>query len=534
MALCAERPETEFGSPVSPSPDALNNAGRMAAPPGVPSPEEAVRGVLRDMVDYLPVKLLPGMTGLIVILVLIRFLGPVSYGQYSLVVTTALLLGQIGGGWLGQAVLYAYPAYGPDRRGAFQRDAFKLQALLLSGAGVLSLGVFFLVVRRPTLIILGLGVLTLQLFHSLFLSFLQSTRQVAEQARSVAFQCVSHLLFVLILILWARGGEAFALAALLLGYGTGVAYLLFRGERNGLHPVSLWHRSDPALLRQLLAYGAPMCLWFFASQFFTVGDRLLLKFLRSTADVGHYASFRDLSVGLAGFATMPLLLASHPIIMGLWKGGRERKDVEEIIEQNLVFLILVFLPILWLVDLCGPAFLHLLFGRSYRLPTGVMVLVFLSVLLSAIMMYAHKGLEVTGQTKVMAGIATTVALLSVVGNLLLTRRFGIFGAATIVVVCQFVYIIWVRLKTSAILAFRVRGRFLLRLAVWTAAVEGLGRGAGFFFPDADQDPIRQAVRLAVVLSATGLLFSLSRDGAVLRRVALDVSLQLRGTRPKVR
>jgi len=81
---------------------------------------------------------------------------------------------------------------------------------------------------------------------------------------------------------------------------------------------------DIVVCKKLIFYGLPICLWFFATQFFLVGDRILFKYFDIIDKVGNYASFRDLSVGLSGFITMPLLLATHPLIMQLWKKNDSR------------------------------------------------------------------------------------------------------------------------------------------------------------------------------------------------------------------
>src|SRR5512137_123560 len=65
----------------------------------------------RDILGYYPVKLIPAVTGLFTILILTRNLVPDEYGTYAVVMATVLLISQIFGTWLSNAVLYVYPDY---------------------------------------------------------------------------------------------------------------------------------------------------------------------------------------------------------------------------------------------------------------------------------------------------------------------------------------------------------------------------------------------------------------------------------------
>ena len=81
-----------------------------------------------DILHYLPVKLVPAITWFAAILILtMHNMTPVEYGTYSVVMAMVLLMSQIFGTWLSNAVLYVYPDY-QNRNGCeFQLLAFRLQ-----------------------------------------------------------------------------------------------------------------------------------------------------------------------------------------------------------------------------------------------------------------------------------------------------------------------------------------------------------------------------------------------------------------------
>ncbi len=397
----------------------------------------------KDLLKYFPVKLFPAVSGLVSIIILTRVLLPEQYGIYSIVVTTGLLVVQLTGSWLPNAILFVYPDYRLSHAGEFERKTMQIQALTCLPAAVIGCIALLLFTQRPLLAFFGTAILVVTMFQNAILGFLQSNREVGAQAVAVAIQSVLQLVILFAGIMLWDGKEGTALLAVLAGLCGSFLYLLAKrgnfwssGGRPGI--------PTKVLFRRLFDYGLPMCIWYFAMQFTMFGDRILLKYFRSAADVGPYASFRDLSVGCAGFLTMPLLLASHPIIMAMWKEGQDKFEIENLISRNIALLTLLFVPLLVMVDLCGQEFVRILFGAKYLVNKYVMLLVMLSVFISAVAMYIQKGLEVTGKTIVIAKIALFISLLSLVLNLFAIRLGGVFGAALIVVLSQlaYVFIVW--------------------------------------------------------------------------------------------
>jgi O-antigen/teichoic acid export membrane protein len=196
---------------------------------------------------------------------------------------------------------------------------------------------------------------------------------------------------------------------------------------------------DFSIGKRILFYGLPVCVWFFASQFYAIGDRILFKYFNIDDLVGNYASFRDLSVGLSGFITMPLLMASHPIIVQMWKKDVSRDEIGKVLSRNVKLLITLFTPVFIGVFLVGDWVLTQVVGEKYLLDNNLMFLVVMTVFFSAVSMYLHKGLEVTGRTILMAKIALSVAALSLLLNLFLIPIYGVIAACIVSLASQIVY-----------------------------------------------------------------------------------------------
>ena len=425
----------------------------------------------KDVLSYLPVKVLPAVTGLISIIILTRKLAPSEYGTYSVVMTITLLLSQLAGTWLSNAVLYVYPDYVANQKIAFQMQVLKIQALAAVPAALIAYVAILAITHVQSLALIGPLMLVLLMFQFLMQTFLQSTREVLSQAVSVGAQSATQLVILCSLVFLAHGKETAALIAVASGYAAAITILLIQSKAFRSN-MPLNHEIDAgSLFKQLFGYGMPMCIWFFATQFYTVGDRLLLKAFNVTESLGQYASFRDLATGCAGFITMPLLMASHPIIMKMWKEGRDRTEIESLMSRNMSLLTLIFAPILVLINVSGEKIIAPILGQKYFLDSRVMLMVCSAIYLGCLTMYIQKGLEVAGRTLPMAKLALIVVVFSLAANAIMIRWLGVFGSASVVVLSNVLYIALVRLYTVDTLHPRINYKFILELLVWVVSAK---------------------------------------------------------------
>lgn len=465
----------------------------------------------KDIFGYLPVKILPAISGLAIILLLTRKLAPVQYGEYSLVITTVLLMAQLSGTWLSNAVLYIFPDYPARHYGAFQIQTLKLQAIAAIPASILVYFLLVFITSRPTLAVLGAILLPLQLFQFLMMTFMQSQRRVTAQAVSIGAQSLVQVLILCVLLFGAEGKEISAILAIALGYVISILILVGQNKLYQYRRLNAHDLQAKELFRQLAGYGIPMCLWFFATQCFMIGDRVILKLLGVTAQLGQYASFRDLGTGCAGLLTMPLLMASHPIIMAMWKNGCDREPIEDLVKRNIVVLTFLFIPLLVFVDLCGSELFVKLLPEKYLLPKETMLLVLGSIFLGCLNIYLQKGLEVTGQTLLMAKIALVTVAFSLVGNFILIPRLAIFGAALVGFLSQLFYMIAIRKYTAHILSPDLPLNLLPKLGCWVLGIEIVCR----LIPSLPGIPeafiSSPYFRFAVILISTGGLYAVNEE-----------------------
>jgi O-antigen/teichoic acid export membrane protein len=395
----------------------------------------------KDVLKYFPVKILPAISGLLTVYLLTRTISTSLYSNYAFITATILLFGQLVSGWINSSIIYFYTDYDNlNELDSLKINLIVLQLVLfLIGAIGFAFTSYF-GLRDFIMVIFGLLLLLSQIVLNLLYSFLQVERKILQQIRTTFLQSLIQITGIVFCYYFHKENLYFVIGVIFLSYFIASNYVMYTDKIYSL----FFNRKvisylNFRLAKKVLVYGLPICVWFFASQLYVIGDRILFQYFNVKNLVANYVSFRDLSVGLSGFITMPLLLASHPIIMQMSKNNVSKEQIEIILSRNIKLLITLFTSVFTGIFLIGDNTLIFIVGEKYLLDNNMMFLVLLTILFGAISMYLHKGLEVTGKTILMAKIALTVALLSFSFNFLLLPLYGVKAACVIALAAQLVY-----------------------------------------------------------------------------------------------
>lgn len=424
----------------------------------------------RDVLKYLPVKILPAFAGVFTIFLLTRTLSTSLYADYVFLIATILLFGQLVAGWVNSSVLYFYPDYVNNNSVAVLKiNVILLQLILFLLGSVAYIITSYLGLKNFEIVIIGLLLMLSQTFLSLLYSILQAERRIFIQIRSTIIQSLIQIIGIGVCYFFYKEKLDVVFLVLFLSYFFAVNYVMYC---EGLFSLVFNKRQlsslDFGISKDILLYGLPICIWFFATQFYSIGDRILFNYLKIDYLVSNYASFRDLSVGLSGFITMPLLMASHPLIIQMWKTSENLYKIEEIIANNIKLLITLFTPIFMGVFLLGDWLLIQVVGEKYLLDTNLMFLVLTSIFFGTLSMYLHKGLEVTGRTILMAKIAALVAVLSLLLNFILIPVFGVFGACLVALLSQLMYCSIIYFHSKKVIKIKISILFITKNIMFIA------------------------------------------------------------------
>ncbi len=423
-----------------------------------------VNNLNKDVLKYLVVKILPAISGLLTIYLLTRTLSNSLYSNYVFVSATILLFGQLISGWINSSVIYFYPDYDAKNNLDVLKINIIFLQLILYFVGAIGFSIMCYFGLKDFLIIgLGLFLMLSQTFINLLYSFLQAERRVLIQIRSTFVQSVVQVIGVTGCYFYCKENLYAIFAVLFLSYFLASNYVMYSDK---IYELLLNKRVfavfDFKIAKKVLTYGIPVCIWFFASQFFAIGDRILFKYFNITNLVANYASFRDLSVGLSGFITMPLLMASHPIIIQMAKTAVDKKEIENIIIQNIKLLTTLFTSIFMGIFFIGEYVLVYIVSKKYLLETNLMFLVVFSIFLGTISMYLHKGLEVDGKTELMAKVALVVAGLSLILNVWLIPIWGVQAACLVSILAQVLYNVFVYYYSVNVYRIKISPMFIVK------------------------------------------------------------------------
>lgn len=382
--------------------------------------------LIRHSLLYFLVRAGTGVLAIATLAAFTRLLSPQEYGVYALGMAIATMVSAILFQWLSVAVSRFYPMHRdqPDiilsstARGFWAATA--IAALLFLGAlpfheilGVepALFGILFL-----TTVALGRHTLALQLANA--------------QGSPMRFGLLSWvrsggtLLIGFVLIHFGGGGPGALLGFLA---GTLLAVIVFNPEpRLRMKPGGMDTQTSLAMFR----YGFPLTLNFLAIVIVDVADRFMIGGLLGTAHVAPYAVAYDLVQQSIGPLMNILFLAAFPMIVHAMEA--EGDEAARIRLRALGSgLVCIGLPATVGMGVLSSEISEVVFGSGYSQDAARII----PWLAAAILVGAFKSyfLDVAFQlrhaTKHQGYIATLMAVVNVLLNLLLLPRYGVIGAA---------------------------------------------------------------------------------------------------------
>jgi len=423
--------------------------------------------LLKDSLLYIPAKVLPAITTIFFISFLFRNLASSDYVAYSVIITTGLIAMQLSSGWIANSILYYFPQ--KQDKSVFLSDAMAVMAC----AGVVGTTLATLVIALHH----AMGVLACfmvlligQILFYTLASVFQSSRQIAVQLMATLIQCGTQVGLIVIFFLIGKINLASAIFSFGAGFLLAALYYCFKlGQAYALNTATLatsLRNLRSANVAEIVRYGLPLTGWLCATLLLNSVDRFFLKGSGLEVAAASYISAKDLLIGASGLITMPLLMASHPLIFKLML-DQKKEQAEKIVQNNIKILTLMFTVYFTALQFSGAFFLKLFFGAKYAIDMHVLLIVLLGVFFSCVSMYTQKGLEVARRTALMASLAAIAAIGALISSWLLIPHFGLLGAALAFSSSSFCYLVLVTVAaTPSLKVWLHPADLLLPAAVW--------------------------------------------------------------------
>ena len=392
--------------------------------------------LLRDALYYSISKIIPGLTGLISIIIFFRLIGAEEYGKYSIIFSFTNLIATFSFGWLNQSILRYRLTY---------NSSVKILSPILMGFifGIISVTLFVITtsIFEFPIIFSNKSVIFLAISIGIF-NIVKSTFQSEELPNKVilitSFQSILMIICSIILIkLYNNDAKS-----LILGISFG--YLIPILPYTKLFTSNVITKKNIKRIKPFFNYGAPLSLWLGISLSLNFLDRYFIEYYFGSSLMGSYAGFSEFIIRIFSIVIFPITLAVHPILMNKWNKNKNIHDsLMKLIQASLIQII-IFIIMLIPLSFFKDSFFYLIQTMIPELDNSmnkIMIHIFIGGFLWQIALVLHKPLEIEEQTLIMVVCIILSLLINLIGNIYFLPKFGIVATGYIMIVSALTYII---------------------------------------------------------------------------------------------
>jgi O-antigen/teichoic acid export membrane protein len=384
----------------------------------------------RDVMAYLPSKLLPALTGFLSAPILTHLFSPAEYGSYALAVGLADLLFAAALSGIASVPVRFLPDFEVrNETSSFASSLLSLAFLLVLGVAMLAVGASFLFGSALSqlsqqLMLLSVLVFCVQAFFMLFQQMLRA------QARTVPYTITelwgnygSLGLGLLLVVVWKMGvpGMLWGMVAC---YALSFPWLL--RWTLGKAKLSLGNYR-PQAAREIWSYAWPLAMGNMAMWALRLSDRYVIGAYRTADDVGLYSVAYNLSGKSIDMLVALFLMTMGPIIMSTWAREGHDRTAKSLNWMTRAYLLTTIPAVVGLTVLAKP-FVSLLTSPEYLEGYKIVGFVSLASMLYGFAQLFGVGILLRKQTGRIAINQVIAGGLNFVLNLFLVPRFGFVAA----------------------------------------------------------------------------------------------------------
>lgn len=391
--------------------------------------------------------------GLVSFPIFTRILSREEYGVMALVAVTLTLVDAAASLGLRHGSQRYYVDYHEEGR---ERQFFSTMFMGSAGGGIAG-GVFMVC---GVLFLVATG----KVEHSLFLPLALASMLIPIRILANGIGCIfrvqerprDYILFAVFTRYLGTGCAIFLVLATVLRL-SGLYAGLFVGEALALAGVCWWMVStNPfsvrdfsfASLKEMAVYGYPLIISGFSATILSLGDRYLIGFFLSSADVARYSVPYNLCLYLSEGLVTGFQFAFLPLIMNEWKrGGAE--VVRDRVEQVIKLYSWVAILLVALLTALGRDILVFLASAKYGDAGMLLPYIALGVMLNGVFTPCVIGLVLCRQTGKIALYSAMAAALNFLLNTAAIPLYGVTGAAVATLV-SYLFLVFFGAARSAV------------------------------------------------------------------------------------
>ncbi|MCX6305123.1 MAG: hypothetical protein NT040_09150 [Bacteroidetes bacterium] len=393
----------------------------------------------REIIKYLAGRFIPAIVNVAVIVLAIRFLGPVEYGRYSLLIYTVVLVITLSFHWV-QVSILRFLSGMPRETNVVMSRFFDLTifSALFSTLVVVLIGIIYFHLSLFELILVALFAFLnhFYLFHQAILHAYHKSVRTAILEGSDQVLIMIAVLIGLFFFHWKSSMLLFS--SLVIGL-VGVLVLRSLIRVKGLLTVDLRHLYwDSRFSAKVAEFGYGIALWLFLSHLLMAMDRFIIMEYLGYRQAGMYSALKDLLFKAITFASFPIYISYQAKILDHWN-SRHREDAWVAIKEALSFELLIFI----IVFILFMVMKQMLFEDVLKIPEIDVWLIYLPLLLSAFIwqvgLLFQRFLELFYRSAyLLIAIGVCVAL-NILLNLLLVPKYGLTASSLVLLFTSLLY-----------------------------------------------------------------------------------------------
>lgn len=415
-----------------------------------------------DILSYLPAKIIPILISFLWSYIFTRIFSPEEYGLYGLVLSVTLTAISVLTEWIGQPVGRFYSDYFERKELHLYnyaiKTSIKVQTYLIIIASIISLGYTAIFVPENTMLVFTAIVnIVLNSFYSLLLPMIPASLntklyRILEIGRPAIRLVIALLIVVsieknILALIWA---ESISNLFFLLLMMKPIQKLLFTDLKTDVADLS----KGKETFIKFLKFGIPMAIWFFCSQFISLGSRFVIEIYRDSFEVGLYTANFQLINGISGLISAPITLAAFPLIMKLWALNEKDKIVPTLENMTRIYGI-IGIGIIGGTALIAYELVKIALDPQYIDGYKIMLPLVMGFVLWNASILGHKGMELMESTMTMVIAITITAIVNVILNFIFVGKFGYVASAWVTFASYFIYTAIIYFKSERFIKWRI-------------------------------------------------------------------------------
>jgi len=395
----------------------------------------------KDMLFYLPAKIVPVMANFLGIAAYTRLLAPREYGWYALLTATFSFVHALAFGWAGYVIWRYFEKHKNDQNLTqfLSTVVVMLVVLFLVVAPLWYLITMFLSpyleTRLTSLLRVGILVLGAQVGFSMMLTILQVNRQSLKYSLYVSVNALGTLLLAVGLIYFLSLGVE----------GILWATVIFMGGISGLELSQFcknWRISpfsfSVSLLGKQLAFGLPQIGISVGVLVLSMFDRYMIEAFRSTEEVGIYTAAYTVADKSIQIPLSIFTLAALPVIVQTFENKGE-EETRLLFKRLFSLYLIILVPAVFGIAALSQDIGEVLLGQSFQSGSAVLPWVAGGAFFFGLSQYTNASFQLKEKPHLLLYLILMASLLNIMLNLALIAPMGILGAGYGTLITYFVY-----------------------------------------------------------------------------------------------